>query len=52
MAELEAQRGHDSSGETKEEAIPALEELEQLVKAKDEVSDGWPPCIAEWQTEF
>ncbi|KAL8177727.1 UNVERIFIED_CONTAM: hypothetical protein K2H54_017472 [Gekko kuhli] len=36
VAELEAQRGHDPSGETKEEASPALEELEQLVKAKDE----------------
>ncbi|XP_015274501.1 PREDICTED: homer protein homolog 3-like, partial [Gekko japonicus] len=36
VAELEAQRDHDPSGETKEEASPALEELEQLVKAKDE----------------
>lgn len=37
MAELEAQRGHESSGEAKEESSPALEELEQLVKARDEV---------------
>lgn len=37
VAELEAQKGHDSSNEGKEEAGPALEELEQLVKAKDEV---------------
>ncbi|XP_066491316.1 homer protein homolog 3 isoform X2 [Tiliqua scincoides] len=36
VAELEAQRGHVSSSEGKEEANPALEELEQLVKAKDE----------------
>ncbi|XP_048353736.1 homer protein homolog 3 [Sphaerodactylus townsendi] len=36
VAELEAQSGHDSSGEMKEEAVPAMEELEQLVKAKDE----------------
>ncbi|XP_077187754.1 homer protein homolog 3 isoform X2 [Paroedura picta] len=36
VAELEAQRGCDSSGEAKEEAGPALEELEELVKAKDE----------------
>ncbi|XP_054837684.1 homer protein homolog 3 isoform X2 [Eublepharis macularius] len=36
VAELEAQRGHDSSSEAKEEASPAVEELEQLVKAKDE----------------
>ncbi|XP_053228367.1 homer protein homolog 3 isoform X2 [Podarcis raffonei] len=36
VAELEAQRGHESSGEAKEESSPALEELEQLVKARDE----------------
>ncbi|KAJ6664349.1 hypothetical protein lerEdw1_008568 [Lerista edwardsae] len=36
VAELEAQRGHDSSSEGKEETNPVLEELEQLVKAKDE----------------
>ncbi|XP_061456730.1 homer protein homolog 3 isoform X2 [Rhineura floridana] len=35
VAELEAQRGHNSLSEVKE-ASPALEELEQLVKAKDE----------------
>ncbi|XP_032992582.1 homer protein homolog 3 isoform X2 [Lacerta agilis] len=36
VAELEAQRGHESSGEAKEEPSPALEALEQLVKARDE----------------
>ncbi|XP_053156842.1 homer protein homolog 3 isoform X2 [Hemicordylus capensis] len=36
VAELEAERRHDPSGDIKEEASPALEELEQLVKAKDE----------------
>ncbi|XP_028569408.2 homer protein homolog 3 isoform X2 [Podarcis muralis] len=36
VAELEAQRVHESSGEAKEESSPALEELEQLVKARDE----------------
>ncbi|KAH0625764.1 hypothetical protein JD844_033995 [Phrynosoma platyrhinos] len=37
VAELEAQRGPDLSSLVKGEASPALEELEQLVKAKDEL---------------
>ncbi|XP_042300000.1 homer protein homolog 3-like, partial [Sceloporus undulatus] len=36
VAELEAQRGSDLSSLAKGEASPALEELEQLVKAKEE----------------
>ncbi|XP_058019451.1 homer protein homolog 3 isoform X1 [Ahaetulla prasina] len=36
VAELEAQRGHNSSIDVRKETCPALEELEQLVKAKDE----------------
>ncbi|KAG8126931.1 hypothetical protein E2320_021973 [Naja naja] len=36
VAELEAQRGHNSSSDIRKETCPALEELEQLVKAKDE----------------
>ncbi|XP_070602044.1 homer protein homolog 3 isoform X2 [Erythrolamprus reginae] len=36
VAELEAQGGHNSSSDVRKETCPALEELEQLVKAKDE----------------
>lgn len=38
MAELEAQSGHPASCERKnEEPSPAVEEMEALIKAKDEV---------------
>uniref|UniRef100_A0A8C5SNU6 Uncharacterized protein n=1 Tax=Laticauda laticaudata TaxID=8630 RepID=A0A8C5SNU6_LATLA len=42
VAELETQRGHNSSSDIRKETCPALEELEQLVKAKDEVSSCIP----------
>uniref|UniRef100_A0A670Y3D8 Homer scaffold protein 3 n=1 Tax=Pseudonaja textilis TaxID=8673 RepID=A0A670Y3D8_PSETE len=46
VAELETQRGHNSSSDIRKETCPALEELEQLVKAKDEVSSCIPGVSA------
>lgn len=47
---MEAHGGHGPSDLLKDELTQSLEELEALLKAKDEVSAYWSISIFSWET--